>query len=337
MAPAPAGPTRWRLGFWNTWLLRPRLWSGGPVLPGGERFFAPAVTERAPLVGQAVRGRFDAVALCEVFEPEEQRAVAAEWPEATATPGPGRGGLRRTGSGLLTLADPATAQVVRSETLVFRSGRDPRDSDTFAAKGALLVHLRPPVEGAGPGLDLVSTHLMAGGDLFPIPGHDDRDRHHRTRMDQVDELVRFVETHRDPQSPLLLAGDLNVVADDRSQPDPRAWLDDLTDHLAPLRGVDLWAANGKGHGATCTFSKPGDLPADPEDPDAVDDDSPQPGGRSERIDYLWLAQPPEGSAIAKAGRPRRLAFPGRSARGGRAGSLSDHLALAVDIEVRTGR
>jgi len=71
-----------RVAFWNTWLLRPRLWRGGPAVPGGDRFFAPDVTRRAPLVGAAIRDRFDVVALAEVFEPSEQRSVAAAVPSS---------------------------------------------------------------------------------------------------------------------------------------------------------------------------------------------------------------------------------------------------------------
>jgi len=324
----------WRLGFWNTWLLRPRLWPGGPALPGADRFFAPDVERRAPLVGAAVRGRFDAVALAEVFEAEEQRAVADAWPGVASVAGPLRRGLRRTNSGLLTLADPASAVVEGSERLAYRSGRDPRDSDTFAAKGALLVHLGRT--DGGPGIDLVSTHLMAGGDLLPIPGHDDRERHHRTRMAQVDELVAFVDRHRDRARPLLLAGDLNVIAEHPGHPESAATYRDLLAHLAPLGGRDLWADLGVGDGPTCTFTAAADLPPDPADPDAVDDHVPAPPPPAERIDYLWLVPAATGPLVATPARPRRLAFPGRAARGGPAGSLSDHLALAVDVEVTAG-
>ena len=45
-----------RVVFWNTWLLRPRLWPGGPALPFTDRLFAPDVTRRAPLVGRALAG-----------------------------------------------------------------------------------------------------------------------------------------------------------------------------------------------------------------------------------------------------------------------------------------
>ena len=71
------GAATLRVAFWNTWLLRPRLWKDGPVLPGGAKVFAPDVEARAPLVGEAVRDRFDVIAMSEVFEASEQRAVAA--------------------------------------------------------------------------------------------------------------------------------------------------------------------------------------------------------------------------------------------------------------------
>jgi hypothetical protein len=347
-----------RAVFWNTWLLRPRLWRGGPAIPGGEHLsLAPDVTHRAPLVGAALAGRFDVCALGELFEESEQGAVRRAWDDADAATGPGRRGPL-TGSGLVTVVDRDRARLVHTATHAYRSGGDLRDSDSFATKGALLTRIAVRGTGAGDGddgegdeveLDVVSTHLFAGGDLFPIPGADDRSRHHRARMAQVDELVAFVQAERDPALPLLLVGDLNVPAHD---PDPV--LDhpedryrDLLEHLAPLAATDLWAAHGIGPGPTCTFAEPADLPPDPDEPDRVvdrpdgasaDDPSPACG---ERIDYLFLAPPatpPPGSrSAAVAGiqvdRPRRWAFPGREPRGGVAGSLSDHLALSVTLHL----
>ncbi|WP_426573557.1 endonuclease/exonuclease/phosphatase family protein [Aquihabitans sp. McL0605] len=326
-----------RVAFWNTWLLAPRLWTTGPRLPGLDGWFAPDVEERAPLVGQALAGRFDVAALSECFERSEQDAVARGWPEATLVAGPRARRPRLTGSGLATLVGP-DVQLVRTAQHGYRSGGDLRDSDTFATKGAQFVAVRvhpdlPPVE-------VISTHLFAGGDLLPVPGSEDATRHHAARMRQVDELVAFAEREHDPASPLLIVGDFNVQArdPDPSLPDPADRYRDLATRLGRLQVTDVWADHGVGRGPTCTFASPDELPPDPDEPDQVLDEAEAeaeataPRSRKERIDYLWLSVP-DGLAV-EVERPRRWAFSGRPARGGPAGSLSDHLALSVTLHLR---
>ena len=323
-----------RVAFWNTWLLRPRLWRTGPRFPDPQGWFAPDVAERGPLVGQAIAGRFDVAALGECFEHSEQEAVAEAWPDAELVAGPRRRGIRTTGSGLATLVGP-DVELVRSARRAYRSGGDLRDSDTFATKGALFVAVQvhpdlPPVE-------VISTHLFAGGDLFPIPGAEDVARHHIVRMAQVDELIGFIEQHHQVDSPLLVVGDFNVKADDPDPTlaDPTERYRDLAAHMDRAQLTDLWTEHGVGIGATCTFAVADELPAEPDEPDQVVDvadaaDDPS-GPRSERIDYLWLSVP-DGLSVAVQ-RPRRWAFPDRPATGGPAGSLSDHLALSVTLDL----
>lgn len=300
-----------------------------PVI--GEKL-APNVAQRAPLVGAAVRGRFDVVALAECFEAPEQEAVAAAWPEATLVPGPTRGRFRLTGSGLAALVDPAAVELVHSAVHPYRSGGDLRDSDTFATKGAQLTRVR--VGGAGE-LDIFSTHLIAGGDLLPIRGAEDSVRHHAARMRQVDELVSFIERERRPSNPILVVGDLNVQRHNASLADPSADYDDLALRFARIGLADLWAAHGVGPGHSCSFTSPTDLPSDPDEPDqVVDDPDHDPASApGERIDYLWLAPAQDGSVSVEVDRPRRWAFTGRGVRGGKAGSLSDHLALSVTLHL----
>jgi endonuclease/exonuclease/phosphatase family metal-dependent hydrolase len=315
-----------RIVSWNTWLLRPRMWSGGPSLPFADRLFAPDVGKRAPLVGQALAGSFDVCALCEVFDQHEQDTVAMQWEEAEFQPGPTASFPRRVGSGLMTLVDPRAVEVVATAHHAFKSGGDLRDSDTYASKGALFTRVRHP---SGAELDVVSTHLLAGGEWLPLPGSGDHARHHRARMDQVDELVEFVLEQRSHENPLVLVGDFNVAAsDDRLPDDPTAYYRDLVEHLAPLEVVDLWADLGVGPGPTSSFGPTDPLTADPAFPDAVLDRSDDASGQ--RIDYVWVAKPwRRARTKVEFDRPRRWAFPGRPARGGPAGGLSDHLALSV--------
>ena len=335
-------PTTLRVAFWNTWLLAPRMWPSGPRLPGGERlFFAPDVDLRAPLVGPALAGRFDVAALSEVFERSEHDAVARSWPGATLVEGPGRARFKRAASGLITFVDSARAQVTRSARIAYRSGGDLRDSDTFATKGALLTCVRLLDEVGRPlpdvpEVEVVSTHLFAGGELLPIPGSDDNGRHHQVRLRQLEELTAFAIQHHRPENVLVVCGDMNVCAHD---PDPNVAHDptlryrEMRERLAPLEVVDVWAEHGVGPGHTCTFHHAFDLPSDPEHPDRVvdragEDEVAAPG---ERIDYLFVAQP-EGRPIT-IGRPHRWAFHDRPAKGGPAGSLSDHLAISVDLDL----
>ena len=327
-----ADPVEVHVAFWNTWLLSPRLWATGPRLPGMAGWFGPEVEERAPLVGRAVAGRFDVVALAECFERSEQDAVARAWPGATLVAGPQRRRTRPQGSGLATLVRPGLP-VVRTARHAFQTGGDLRDSDTFATKGVQLVAVRV-VDGLPP-LEVAATHLFAGGDLLPVPGAEDATRHHAVRMRQVDELVAFLDAEHDPASPLLLVGDFNVQAhdDDPTLPEPEARYRDLAERLAAAGLVDVWAGHGVGPGSTCTFTDPADLPSDPDEPDlVVDDADAEPAGTAgERIDYLWLSTP-VGSEVHLE-RPRRWSFTGRGVTGGPAGSLSDHLALSVRLRL----
>jgi endonuclease/exonuclease/phosphatase family metal-dependent hydrolase len=322
-----------RVAFWNAWLLHPRFTHRRRRLPDWGGWFAPHVDRRAPLVAEAVKGRFDVVALGECFERSEQRAVSDAWHDASLVPGPQRFRRRHSTSGLATLVDRHRVELVRVAELHYHRVGDLRDSDVLASKGALLTAVRihpdlPPVE-------VVSTHLFAGGELLPLPGARDQARHHAARMAQVDELVGFIGREHDPASPLLVVGDFNVAAHDPDPtlPDPTVRYRDLAHRLEWAGLRDLWADHGVGPGPTCSFTDEAHLPQDPEEPDRVADD---PDGHplespGERIDYLWLATP-DGLTV-EVERPRRWAFHGRDAVGGPAGSLSDHLALSVTLHV----
>ena len=320
-----------RIAFWNTWLLAPRVTRRGPRIPDLNHWFGPEVDRRAPLVAAAVRDRFDVVALSEVFERSELDAVDAAWPAATLVRGPAATRFRLQPSGLATFVAPGV-ELVRTASATYRSGGDVRDADTYATKGALLTTVRARADL--PPVDVISTHLFAGGDLLPIPGSDDDARHHVVRMAQVDELIGFIEREHDPSHVLLVAGDLNVPAHD---PDPRLAdpadrYRDLAAHLDRAGLHDVWPVHGIGPGPTCSFEPDDELPPDADEPDLVEDREDDPAG--ERIDYLWLRVPDALADRVEVGRPRRWAFGGRGVTGGPAGSLSDHLALSVTLRLR---
>ena len=331
---SPASDRSLRVAFWNTWLLSPRLWPGGPTVPRADNVFAPDVARRAPLVGAAIAREFDVCALGEAFEDTELDAILAANPHRKLLQGPRRAFPRFTSSGLATLVDERRAAITASNTHAYRAGGDLRDSDTFAAKGAL--HVRLEVDPNLPGIDLVSTHLFAGGGFFSGFGATDVRRHHAVRVAQLRELVEFVTSVRSPDAALLLVGDFNVCAHDPdpSLAKPTERYDEFQQILAPLNVVDVWAEDGVGLGHTCTFERAEDLPSDPANSDRVidvDADLDPLDVAGERIDYLWFAPSESNPTAFTVGRPRRWSFGGRDARGGPAGSLSDHLALSVSL------
>ncbi|MFF1821260.1 sphingomyelin phosphodiesterase [Kribbella sp. NPDC058245] len=72
----------------------------------------------------------------------------------------------------------------------------PLTSDALSNKGAALVALQTPVGR----LWVAATHLQA----------DERGSHHAVRMQQLDELRRFVASTAGAGEPVLVVGDLNV-------------------------------------------------------------------------------------------------------------------------------
>jgi hypothetical protein len=219
-----------RFCFLNTYLLRVPL----PLVPGRHLHAVPAVRPRAVEIGSWLAGRHDVVALSEVFEPEDRAALVAAFApgrevEVVAGPGPRR---PQAGSGLVVLACGRTVR--RADRLVFAErGRRLFDSDAWADKGALAVELDD-------GLEVVVTHLLAGGDL---PSRQEERVLAVRRRRQVEELVAFVERFHVEGRPTVVAGDFNIEADG----DEGRW---LAERFAGLGFVDAWAQVGEGDGRT---------------------------------------------------------------------------------------
>jgi len=136
-----------RLLSYNTFLLHVEL--GRPE--GRLQIHAkPAYRARATEIGRTLAGRYDVVALCEVSDEAEQRAVLAGWDARPATHavGPGRTRVPVVGkaSGLLTVVDGL--RLVRRAARAFAGrGQRRRDADAFANKGVLSprsMSARPP-------------------------------------------------------------------------------------------------------------------------------------------------------------------------------------------------
>ena len=351
--PTPAGgqaaeeERRIHLLVWNTFLLRPRLVPWGVPLPAVSEMAAPAVADRAAAIGAALAGTYDVAALAEVFDPIERRWVLNGWDArtgVTALAGPERtflplGPAAFASSGLFTVVDGLAVTRSRQHRFTVRGDRL-HDADAWSNKGVLLVEVDPLGDDTAGKVEIYSTHLFWGTGLLPGGRSADPERRHHLRMQQVDELVAFVErTHR-PENVATVVGDFNVLAHDAEQPGPPGrWHLDLTAKLAPLGLVDTWVARGVGPGPTCGVAEdpfdeedsecPGRLVDDPGDQGA------QPG--RERIDYVWVqSATPEHRLELSFGRPRRRAFPRHTGAPGfdRLPRLSDHLALEIELVVR---
>lgn len=220
-----------RFCFLNTYLLRVPL----PLWPGRHLHAVPAVTARAAEIGTWLSGRHDVVALCEAFEPADQAVLADAWKPGgrrtvVAGPGPRR---PQAGSGLLTVS--AGPPVVRQASHVFAErGRRLFDSDAWADKGVLWVEL--DLGPDRPGLEVVSTHLLAGDDL-PPPHHHVHGQLALRRRRQVEEVLDFFDQHHRPGNAVVVAGDFNIEATSRTG----AW---LVDRFADRGFVDAGAEAG---------------------------------------------------------------------------------------------
>ena len=328
-----------RLLFYNAFLLR----AGRVPLPGRKRYLhaVPAVEARAEL-GHRLAGRYDVAALCEVFDPSEQRAIMAGWYSATrgaagshrprtATGPPER--RRRVplvkSSGLFTLVDgivsPAPPPTSTASAATGSSTPTPGRH-----KGALLVEVDV---GAGANLEVYSTHLIWGGDLVL--------RHGATPLGSGRRSARPSPTSCSTSSaaPTPRATSRCWWATSTSgalHPSPA--YADLTAAMNDAGFDDVWLEHGTGVGHTCDASALRDAIAVP-DPDATDlcrDDlePPPEAAAGKRIDFAWLRRPSAGDRVQVEVRTvRRACFPRESGVDGYDDLpyLSDHLGLHLEL------
>lgn len=329
-----------RLLFYNAFLLR----AGRIPLPGRKRYFhaVPAVEARADELGPRLSGRYDIAALCEVFDPSEQRAIMAGWyqrdravggrPRPRTASGPPERRRRFPlvkSSGLFTVVDGP--RVVRTATHQYRfRGHRFLDADAWAHKGALLVEVDV---GAATNLEVYSTHLIWGGDLVLRRQRDHRSAVADFRQAQSHELLDFVRRTHTPGNATLLVGDFNV---DALHPSPA--YADLTAAMRDAGFDDLWLDHGTGVGHTCDARLLRDAIAvpDPEAPDLCRDDlePPPEAGAGKRIDFAWLRHPTGGNrGQVEVQDIRRACFPREPGVDGydELPFLSDHLGLHLAL------
>jgi hypothetical protein len=320
--------TRFRLLAYNTFLLHIRVPTRGF---GRDVHAAPAYRHRAREIGEALAGHYEAVALMEVFDENEQAVVLEGWSarDADHAFGPGPSLLRKS-SGLVTVVDGPTLTRTEHHRFVQR-GALLYDADVLSNKGVLLAE----IDVGGPAnLELFSTHFVAGND-FRRRG-EGVDAHNPFRLRQADELLAFVRRVHRPPNVALVVGDLNV--------DAAAQAGRAVDEYHAVRAAfvregfdDVWELHGPGAGYTCCEVGAASQictqdPAD--DRYCAEPASPTPGVAAQRIDHAWLQRPTEGHRIAAAVTAiRRRSFPRAAGAPSHEAMpfLSDHLALDLEL------
>ncbi len=321
--------TKFRLLVYNTFLMHIRL----PTRSfGRDVMAAPAYRDRALEIGQAVAGHYDAVALMEVFDENEQAAVLEGWSarHADHVLGPGPSLLRKS-SGLLTVVDGAALARTAHHRYVQR-GSLLHDAEVLANKGVLLSE----IDVGGPAnLELYSTHLVAGNDFRARAGGVHPPNPFRLR--QVEELLAFVRRVHRPENVALVVGDFNVDAAAPTGP-ARAEQRAVRDAFGRDGFTDVWEADGSGAGYTwCEVGDAARVCApDPADDRYCGEPASTPGVTAKRIDYVWLQRPTEHQRIiAVVNAIRRRSFPRAAGAPGQGAMplLSDHLALDVELSL----
>lgn len=244
---------------------------------------------------------YDLVGLSEVFQPQRRGelvdALRTAWrpqfhtasaPEWERTPWGLDGGL------LLVSRLPITASHWRA----YGNGSSPLEhglgADGFANKGVLHVRLRRAAAADDRAeLDLFLTHLES--------------RESARRDEQYALLADFLAEHVAAERPILLLGDLNTNGGRRAMDDGDSQYRRLLAGLEKIRPTWLDV------GATIAPTHWGTMPADEVE-------------RAHRIDYIFVANPPDGDDLrVRATHVERFADP-------RVKFLSDHAAVEATLE-----
>lgn len=306
----------------NTFLMD--VWGGAyrDIIGIGPPIRKPAVGDRAPRIGQLVRGNFDIALLSEIFENNVKDLVLSAWRGADPQPSVVEDSRRRSNmsSGLVTVSviplsyDPN--EVVHEYTVQSRLRQD-----GLADKGVLFSSL--PLDFVGGSVELYNTHLDAS----------DAD----VRAAQVGELAAFItRTHR-PENVAILAGDFNI--DSRT-----AEYINLRDAMRSIDLEDIWQSRNGTPGFTNlsenNSEEIGELICQEDSVDSLycDDFDVPPADfdRSSRIDYIFVSEPNEAHAYnLDFSRPRRVRHERRSGapERNRIAYLSDHLGLSTTLLV----
>jgi len=330
-----------RLLFLNCYLLRALEFPARrPVVRLGS---APEIEERARELADRLAGEYEVACLAEVFDRREALTLStpSKGPGPHLVVGPTPDGRRRffTSSGLVDLVDGP--KIVKSARHIFGHRGSPlHDPDALACKGGLFVELDV---GLSANLEVVSTHLIAGGDLFPRGGLRRTDEERRAasntlrilRQAQVAELAHFIATHHKPANTTLVVGDFNIAHRDPDADDPAGPYEDLLRSLSSP--IELWdECSPGGHGMTANLTGPGSVAfvADPTDPRFFADDEPLPAATDEvsRIDHAFLQVESRSAIEVTPSTIRRRRLPrDEPSENHDIQYLSDHVGLHLEL------
>jgi len=190
---------------------------------------------------------------------------------------------------------------LETHVLTYSVGSSPKQygvlADGFAAKGALHARL----ECGGPVskpyvVDVFVTHLES--------------KDAQVRQVQYAELARFIGTHGDPNYPALIMGDMNTRGNPRYMQDKGSAYHAMLSAYQQARPrtplIDLWPHLNSGIGGT-------------NEPESIE--------TGNRIDYIFLSNPPKGRQFLRPISARVNPF-----LDSRVISLSDHSAVEAELE-----
>lgn len=167
------------------------------------------------------------------------------------------------------LASVLKSRITERDFLNFKhSGSGP---DWFSGKGVMLTRGE---SAAGP-IDFYNTHLQASA------GESEQ----RTRLAQIGEIVEFMKKHSSVDTPVVLAGDMNIDGMNTAGTDYR----DMMECLATFRPVqDANLASGKAPLSTYIGKSP--------------------SWKDTRLDYIFLFNPVQGEHCLEVAGFDHLAF-----------------------------
>jgi hypothetical protein len=209
--------------WYNTWLLNDAV--GGSDKPDYEK--------RTGEIGEAIaRHGYHLVGLCEVFGEDLCETIAekvrqshhADWKRGASGEG------FNISSGLMTLA---IDKVMFGDVQRIAFENDGGHADSWAKKGVLYTELKlqlPNSNLSNPAIDFFITHTHS----------EESD----TRFKQLEELFAFVEANRKLNNPVIIAGDMNIDAGNKSE------YPMLLSEMAKRDFYDIWLSRGSYSGGT---------------------------------------------------------------------------------------
>ena len=245
---------------------------------------------------------FDIVGLQETFHPTYRQRIidrlSEMWEqEANLLIAPNPDGFRTNGGTLLATRRP----IAKTSSVVFKNFSRPEDygltADGHAAKGVIHARLAKSASEPDKTVDVYVTHLEARAD--------------KLRPKQYAEMAAFIKQTSDPNSPMILMGDMNTRGMVEHRQDPES---QYTKLLAALNGA---RPNG---GVTDVWPLlMGDALGGTSDQDSIE--------TGKRIDYIFVGNPEQATDKLV---PKSIEV--RTYQDAKVVALSDHNAVIAHFD-----